>query len=256
MRASVGAFGGILDALASYREEIKCNGENALNEECRYWLDQCLRAAIEEADLLALSGAIKEIGRAQTALKRKTAPEIVQALENVSRRIIDDLQSIMFLHIKPESIKYYDEKELFGEELFGEEVFIKFSAVVEDLEEAGKCFSLQRYTATVFHLMRVMEYTVQRFGKKLKVKLKKGIKDESWYNILKSINDVISEMPEATTSQKEKKDKYAAISTHLNNVRMAWRNKVMHPKETYTEEQAKALLGAVEVFLKDLAKVL
>ena len=30
----------------------------------------------------------------------------------------------------------------------------------------------------------------------------------------------------------------------------------MHPKATYTEEEAKALLDAVKIFMKDLVKVL
>jgi hypothetical protein len=255
MRASVRAFGGVLDAIGRFSEEIKCHGEKALHENLCYWLDRWLRAAVEEADLLGLSGAIKEIGRAQRALKRKIPSEIVQALDNVTRRTLDELQSVMFLHIRPEGVKYYDGKELFEEGLFGQRVYIKFSAVAEDIEEAGKCFALQRYTATVFHLMRVMEYAVQKIGKKLKVKLKKAIKDESWYNILKAINDVVKVMPEGTTRQKEKKDKYAGAAVHLNNVRIAWRNKVMHPKQTYTEEQAKTVLGAVEVFLKDIAEL-
>ncbi len=33
-------------------------------------------------------------------------------------------------------------------------------------------------------------------------------------------------------------------------------NPTMHPKETYTEEEAKAILQASETFIKDLTRIL
>ena len=41
----------------------------------------------------------------------------------------------------------------------------------EDIAEAGKCLGVGRPTASVFHLMRVMEIGVPRFGDVLGVKL-------------------------------------------------------------------------------------
>lgn len=46
---------------------------------------------------------------------------------------------------------------------------------------------------------------------------------------------------------------YAAAAGHLYNVKIAWRNEVMHPKKTYTAEEAKKLLNAVDTFIRDLA---
>jgi hypothetical protein len=55
--------------------------------------------------------------------------------------------------------------------LFGTEVEDKLPNVIEDIAEAGKCLGLRRPTAAVFHLMRIMEVGVQKFGDKLGVML-------------------------------------------------------------------------------------
>ncbi len=50
--------------------------------------------------------------------------------------------------------------------------------------------------------------------------------------------------------------KFAAISSHLYNVKLAWRNEVMHPKQTYTLEDAHKIFQSVDTFTRDLASVL
>jgi hypothetical protein len=49
----------------------------------------------------------------------------------------------------------------------------------EDADEAGKCFAVGRYTACVFHLMRIMERCVQKMGRDLgvydKIVAEKGV---------------------------------------------------------------------------------
>jgi hypothetical protein len=73
---------------------------------------------------------------------------------------------------------------------------------------------------------------------------------------LQHVNKAINALPEKTLKEKNRKDSYAATSVHLDNVRRVWRNDVMHPKETYTQEEAEYILGSVEIFIKDLARVL
>ena len=60
-----------------------------------------------------------------------------------------------------------------AEPLFGAAVEAKFPEMSEDISEAGKCLALNRATASVFHLMRIMEIAVQRFGDKIGVALAK-----------------------------------------------------------------------------------
>jgi hypothetical protein len=45
------------------------------------------------------------------------------------------------------------------------------------------------------------------------------------------------------------------IAGHLYNVKVAWRNQVMHPHDKYTPDEAKDILGHVEAFMKTLASL-
>lgn len=56
-----------------------------------------------------------------------------------------------------------------------------------------------------------------------------------------------------TARQKKARNKYAQASVYLENVKNAWRNDVMHPKETYTEEEAERVLRTVKDFMVYLA---
>jgi hypothetical protein len=134
-----------------------------------------------------------------------------------------------------------------------EKVRVHLSAVMGDVEEASKCFAVGRYTACVFHLMRVMELSVQQLGKKLKVRL---VQEKNWQNIIDEVNKAVKNMPVKTLRRKEIQREYTSIAAHLFNVKVAWRNPVMHPKVSYTEEEAKEIFNNVMIFLSYLVKVL
>lgn len=55
----------------------------------------------------------------------------------------------------------------------------------------------------------------------------------------------------------EQKKEYHTICSHLNDIRLVWRNNVMHPKDTYTEEAIKVYLAVktlVQFLLKTILK--
>lgn len=97
--------------------------------------------------------------------------------------------------------------------------------------------------------MRVMEAGVQEFGNRLGVK----VEGENWQTILDRVNKVIKDMkPRDDPLAKV----YAEAAAHLYNVKVAWRNEVMHPKETYTEEEAESIFRNVKTFISDLAELM
>lgn len=77
------------------------------------------------------------------------------------------------------------------------DAFNAFPDAVEDIEEAGKCFALQRFTASVFHLMRAMEIAVRlcadRIGATVVDKHGNFLK---WGVIVANIGGKIDEMPQ------------------------------------------------------------
>jgi HEPN domain-containing protein len=173
------------------------------------------------------------------------AGQLVEYLDEIDTRLRDELSLATVLVLDEKSKDLFEAKE----PLFGDEVEKKFSQMSEDIAEAGKCLALTRSTAAVFHLMRIMELAVQRFGDKLGVSL---ASEKNWQNILDEINKAIKTLDQKATQTKA----YAEASAHLYNVKLCWRNEVMHPKQTYTQDEAKDAFNAVRAFIRDLAGIL
>ncbi len=163
----------------------------------------------------------------------------------LNMRVWDELKNRFFLTVPADNIAYYQQ----AEPLFGKEVETKFFEMSEDISEAGKCLALNRATAAVFHLMRVMEIAVQRYGGLLAVPL---ASEKNWQVILNEANKAVKGLDQKATKTKA----YAEALAHLYNVKLCWRNEAMHPKQTYTPKEAKRIFESVKTFITDLAAVL
>jgi hypothetical protein len=84
--------------------------------------------------------------------------ELWNLLGEVEQRLIDELEG----HDKFFYIPLLRAQVFELVEPYGVLVSKKFPNLTEDIQEAGKCYACARYTACVFHLMRVMENGVQR----------------------------------------------------------------------------------------------
>lgn len=79
------------------------------------------------------------------------------------------------------------EKQLYeqNEPLFGKEVCDKFPSAAFDIAEAGRCLALERSTACVFHLMRVVEVAIKVVSAFLGVDEPKSPNWGSWLSALR-----------------------------------------------------------------------
>ena len=157
----------------------------------------------------------------------------------------DEMQARHLMVMPLEVCQFYSDAPAFGEAIAA-----KFPKQSEDIDEAAKCLAMGRNTACVFHLMRVMESAIQRLGKKLKVKA--DTKSANWYIIGQDVANAVNAMPGKSPRDAVKKQKYGNASANLNSVRIAWRNDVMHPKATYTFEEAERIFSHVGGFLNSL----
>ncbi len=173
-------------------------------------------------------------------------------LSQLQSRIDDELSLTFFRHVTKEQAELFSQTKPFGEK-----VADKFPKAIEDIDEATKCMALERYTAAVFHLMRVMEIGVQHLGKKLKVP---NPAEREWHKILTAVNGAIKQLSNPptpiTAKQKSQRDKLAQAAVYLENVKNAWRNSVMHPKATYTEVEARRVYDTVKTYMEYLAEIL
>ncbi len=163
-------------------------------------------------------------------------------------RIRDELAYRKCLFINNVKSKYYEQKDL----LFGQGVADSFSSAGYDIDEAGKCYALGRSTACVFHLMRVVEIALRALCAALDVELSPNA---NWLTILNTkLAPAIDRLPNNTKPERERRKDMQLIHTHLHAVRLALRNDTMHPKATYTDEEAGEVLRHVETFMKHLAE--
>jgi hypothetical protein len=132
---------------------------------------------------------------------------------------------------------------------FGEAVYESFPDTASDVNEAAMCLGLLRGSAAVFHLMRALEGALVAAGAKLEATLiNKNGEGLPWGVVLSNLKGKIDAMPEG-----EEKDEWCQAHALLHSVNRAWRTKTMHPKETYTAEEADEAYNATKAFMKHLA---
>jgi hypothetical protein len=108
--------------------------------------------------------------------------ELSGLISVLNGRIFDELNTRLFFIISPEEARLYNPEGT----IYGKEIADKFPNMVEDIVEAGNCFACNRYTACVFHLMRIMERGVQELGNKFGV-LPIFTYNEDWQKIVNAI---------------------------------------------------------------------
>ena len=162
--------------------------------------------------------------------------------------IHSELKSVWMLKVSAEDASLYTEIEPFGPKVAN--IFSVDCAF--DIEEASKCLALGRSIATVFHLMRIMEHGVQHLGLAFNYQMAAS---KEWQKILNAINKGVEGLPQDDPPQKKIKEKYAEIASHLFQVKMAWRNPVMHPQSKYSPEEAAEIYRDVKRFMMALAEL-
>ena len=165
--------------------------------------------------------------------------------DDLVTRLTDELSAKTFMVLSSENAGLFNGSK----QPFSFKIQAIFSSLGHDMEGAGKCLALGRHTASVFHLMRIMETATQQLGTKLGVS---SAQEKNWQTILDQVNKSLKGLSPGDPLKK----KYAALSALLENVKLAWRNEVMHPKATYTEEEARAVFSAVQSFLNELASTI
>jgi len=165
--------------------------------------------------------------------------ELIDEAKELQSRLHDEMGSVTYFAIEPNK-----QSLLTGSNLFGEEVTSAFPSATVDIEEAGKCLTFERWTASVFHLMRVMEVGLRVLRSTLQIPVSTN---RSWGFILKQCDDALK-------SSAYKNDMFftEAIAM-LRSVKDAWRNPTMHVENVYTEEQAEDIRNVVKAFMRKLA---
>ena len=182
--------------------------------------------------------------------KAITNEKLGQRLTELDARLSDELSLVHLFVVETTNHKYFEPKD----PLFGKEFGIKFPTAVFEVDEAGKCLALGRPTASVFHLMRVMEIGVRAVARCLKIPDPIKPAERNWGEILRKIKEAI-ELRTKTSAWASPKHKefFETAYVSLDAVRAAWRNTTMHVDNKYTPDEAEHILLAVRAFMRTLS---
>lgn len=180
------------------------------------------------------------------------------ALENVSKfyEEIDtslkrELSLVTLLSLNATEQRYFEGNE----SIFGPDFDAKFqTSGAFELDEAAKCLALGRPTASVFHLMRLMEIGVASVARCLNIPDPVKPSERNWGKILDSIDAGIKrKWPTTSDRTAGEGSLFEGLYASLDAVKNPWRNATMHVENKYTEDEAEHIFIAVKGFMKKLA---
>jgi hypothetical protein len=171
------------------------------------------------------------------------ADKLRHDLGDLINRVADDFASKHLLVLDQKYSTYFDQAKLFGNDVFN-----NFPSANDDIIEAGTCLALNRSTACVMHLMRVLEVGLSVLAGTLNV-----TKQNDWGSYLREIDKELATRIKASGARSADEQFYAAAAASLDNMRRAYRNPTMHPEKTYSSDRAEEILQSVKSFMIHLA---
>jgi hypothetical protein len=217
----------------------------------------------------ALKRVAQEFSGIGLRITAETTAELSAELENLSHRhnfqwLMDQVKAIKalsrkeiegkaFFYVPAERIKFFPRMD--DPHIFGKAVANAFPSAMQDIAESGVCLALDRGTACVFHLMRVLEIGLTALGAKFGVSLA----HTNWAPAIEEIQSRIREMHKDPASKalpdcKEQQEFYAQAASHFGILKDAWRNYTMHVRGFYTQEQTEQIFENVKSFMQKLAE--
>lgn len=201
----------------------------------------------QELESLGLQFTHRAAIRLENVLKEKRIDEYRSHFQNVQERLHDELETVELLLVPANMAAHYSSADLW----IGAEVITNFPTAALEAEEACKCYALNRSTACVFHMMRILELGLNALAQSLQVQFDR----RNWENI---IGDIEAEIRRISTSRgpswKEDEQFYAEAAIQFRYFKNAWRNHVMHIRDVYSEEKSLEIMNHVRDFMKHLSK--
>ncbi len=181
-----------------------------------------------------------------------SAGSLARELDNLRDQLLTAVAKFKFAHIPPASIPYFEQ-----EELFGHSVFEMFPDIRQEIKDVGNSFSVALYSACVFHSMRVAEHGMRHLARRLRVSLKDNKKPlpivyATWDKLITGIKNKLDQLhknPKGKIRDKEQ-EIYSSIADQCTYFRDIWRDRTMHSRKSYSEDEAFRALQRVRDFMQ------
>jgi len=178
-------------------------------------------------------------------------------LDHAKAALLREVTKRKYVSIDQDRSQYVDR-----EHLFGEAVSSAFPSATDDIREAGNCIAVECGTATVFHLMRAVEYALRKLARKLHVRLThKGrshpIEFADWDKVITGIHNEITKARSLSPGPKRqaKLEVYSDVADHCLYMKDIWRNNISHARQPYLPSEALGVLERVRDFMNSTATV-
>lgn len=199
---------------------------------------------------LGLHASAASCNRLVALADRKDAlfSDLESLLQELYGRLDDEMKARWFFCVDADKTSYFLPSP------FGADVATKFSEAMTDIEEAAKCLAMDRGTACVFHLMRVLECALRSLAISLNDPDLDPRRNPSWDAILRKCRAQLA-LPLAQRSPEWRADDqfFSAVTERLMAVKDAWRNPTMHVEKKYTPEEAEDIWNSTRAFMRQVA---
>lgn len=179
---------------------------------------------------------------------------ITYVLEEILSRLEDELSLKIFLQVRADRQKLYDEP------ISGwESVLDAFSEPQTDVEEMNRCYALSRYSASIFHAMQVAEWGSIKLGEAI------GVTDakHGWTATQKALKKITDD----GHSKYQGNISFEALEQlhqEIDVLSKAWRNKIDHaanrlvliPSAEFQPDAAEHIIQSVKVFMLRVVETL
>jgi hypothetical protein len=127
-----------------------------------------------------------------------------------------------------------------------------FPSAGADVKASVDLWAMHHSTASVFHLMRVLEHGLRA----LALHLEKTFDVQTWQVIIDQIESQIKALSKSLPPGPQKSARLqflSEVAKEFSFFKDGWRNHVMHNRVTYNDEQARSVMDHVRSFMNRLS---
>jgi len=226
-------------------------GTNKLDGDDKKRMSTAVKVAHElfdDADDKNIDYCIKELERSIT--KNVSNTEMYATLSSLADAVLVALANhFYYCYPAHKAQVFYNWQDEWGP------VYSSFPDAYADIFLGVDCWAMGHDTASVFHMMRVLELGLSWLAKDVGEEM--GV--DNWHNVIdrieKRIREAANTMPKGLekTSRLQFLSQAAKEFRYFKDGRRLWRNYVSHNRGIYDEHQARSVLEHVKSFMLTLA---
>jgi hypothetical protein len=205
-------------------------------------------------ELLPLSAALRyKTTRCLDRLGSSTimVSEAQILLRELNNDLLTEMAGYRFLRVPD------DKRELYQQSapLFGSAVHAQFPDAQSDIAAAGRCLAFDEWTASVFHLMRVIEKGLHYLSNDLGVNVPGGVEYSDWGPTVAAMEVKIKEMRQLPKGPQKAESLrfYSQVASSFRYFKDGWRNDTAHSRSSYDEGSALNVWQSANHFMRALA---